>query len=88
MIRRMMEYFFPKKSPDYYIPATRRHLVAKQRGPEQILETSLYNAKDDAWYVQSYERFRSTDEYSSHEVAAWTYLPIKRLARVTEKERN
>jgi hypothetical protein len=88
MIKRLFGYFFPKKSPDFYIPATRRHLAMKQRGPEEILETSMYDPKDDAWYVQSYERFRSKEEYSSNEIAAWSYLPIRKLATVTEKEKN
>lgn len=87
MLKRLMGFFGLLKSPDFYVPATRNHLIVKQRGPERIMETTLYNAKDDAWYVQGHENFPA-DGYTSHEIAAWTYLPIRRLAKVTEKERN
>jgi len=87
MLKRLLDYFGLKKSPDFYVPANRRHLQMKQRGPDRIMETSLYDPKDDTWYVQSHEKFPA-DGYTNHEIAAWTYLPIRRLAKVTEKERN
>ena len=88
MLHRLIDYLFPRKRPDFYTPATRQHLVMKQRGPEQIMETSVYDPKDDVWYVLRHDRLRGAEEYSSHEVAAWTYLPIRRLANVAEKEKN
>jgi hypothetical protein len=104
MLKRLIEYlgWWKQEQPDFYRPATRRHMVIKVRtteqkqrsqevtlrGPDRILETSVYDPKDDMWYVQAHEKFSEGNAYTNNEIAAWTYLPIRRLATLSEKDKN